>query len=95
MKLKEAQEKIEQTKIRLDSVLIDETSSNATIDVTVTGNGYIKNIRIHENDLSGDELEDYLVITLNNALKRATEIRELELANAAKDVCPTFLEWIY
>ena len=35
-----------------------------------------------------DELEDYLIIALNNALEKATEINEAEMAAAAKGGLP-------
>ena len=37
-----------------------------------------------------EELEDYLVLTLNKALKRANDINEKEMAIAAKDGMPNF-----
>ena len=37
-KLKEAQQKIEETKTRLNHVLIDEKSANGKIQVTITAN---------------------------------------------------------
>lgn len=35
-----------------------------------------------------EELEDYLIITLNNAIRKASEISEHELAIAAKSGMP-------
>ena len=35
-----------------------------------------------------EELEDYLVLTLNKALKRANEINEREIGTAAKNGLP-------
>ncbi|WP_299108678.1 YbaB/EbfC family nucleoid-associated protein [uncultured Tenacibaculum sp.] len=88
-KLQEAQQKVEETKKRLDTVLIDEASSDGNIKVTVTANREIKAISVNENLLAdAEELEDYLVLTLNKALKRAGEINEQELAIAAKAGMP-------
>ncbi len=88
-KLKDAQQKVEETKRRLDTVLIDETTANGTIKITVTANSEIKEISINESLLEDkEELEDYLILTLNKALKRASEINEQELAIAAKDGMP-------
>ncbi len=88
-KLKNAQQKVEETKIRLNTVLIDEASNDGKLKVTLTANREIKAINI-DNDLLSDaeELEDYLILTLNKALKRAGEINEQELAIAAKDGMP-------
>ena len=83
-KLKDAQKKVEETKQRLNNVLIDESSSEGKIKVTVTANREIRAINIDNSLLSdAEELEDYLVLTLNKALKRAGEINEQELAAAA------------
>ena len=88
-KLKEAQEKVEATKQRLKSVLIDESSSDNLLKVTITANREIKNISIDDELLKDKEqLEDYLVLTLNKAISRATEINENEIAAAAKDGMP-------
>jgi len=88
-KLKQAQRKVEETKKRLDTVLIDENSNDNKIKVTVTANRAVKAISIHESLLTDtEELEDYLILTLNKALKRAGEINEQEMAEAAKDGMP-------
>ena len=88
-KLQEAQQKVEETKKRLNTVLIDELSSDGNIKVTVTANREIKAIRIDDSLLQDtEELEDYLILTLNKALKRAGEINEQELAIAAKAGMP-------
>jgi len=88
-KLKEAQQKVEETKTRLNHVLIDEKSANGKVQVTITANREIKAIQLDETLLSDkEELEDYLIMTLNNAIKRASEINEHELAVAAKTGMP-------
>lgn len=88
-KLKEAQQKVEETKVRLNHVLIDEKSANDKIKVTITANRELKAIKIDDSLLNNaEELEDYLIMTLNNAIKKATEISEQELAIAAKSGMP-------
>lgn len=88
-KLKEAQSKIEETKKRLDSVFIDEKSQDGSIKVSVTANRKIKSIEIDERLLQDkEELEDYLLLTLNRALEQASVINEQELAGSIKDGMP-------
>ena len=88
-KLKETQEKVEATKKRLDTVLIDETSSDKLLEITLTANREIKNIRIDASLLEDKEqLEDYLILTLNKAIQKATSINEAELAAVAKEGMP-------
>ena len=88
-KLQEAQQKIEETKARLNTVLVDGESGNGKVKVTVTANREVRNITI-DNDLFNDkdELEDYLIIAINNALENANEINEAEMAAAAKGGLP-------
>ena len=88
-KLKETQEKVAATKKRLDTVLIDENSTDNLLKVTLTANRFIKEISIDDSLLQDKEqLEDYLVLTLNKAIEKATEINEAELAAVAKDGMP-------
>ena len=58
-KLKETQRKMEETKLRMDSVLIDEQSSDGELKVTFTANGKLKSISIADSLLEDKEqLED-------------------------------------
>lgn len=87
-KLQEAQQKVEETKKRLDTVLIDE-EADGKVRVTVTANREIKSISIDPSITSDtEELEDYLILTLNKAITKASQINEQELAKAAKDGMP-------
>lgn len=88
-KLKETQKKVEATKLRLHTVLIDEASSDQKLKVTITANREIKSITIADELLTDkDMLEDYLVLNLNKAIDRATTINETELAAVAKEGMP-------
>ena len=88
-KLKDAQKKVEETKNRLNSVLVDENSADGKLKITLTANREIKSISI-DNSLLNDaeELEDYLIITLNKAIEKASKINENEMAVAAKSGMP-------
>lgn len=84
-KLKETQQKIEETKKRLDTVLIDEQSSDSLLKVTVTANNTIKSITIDDTLLEDkDQLEDYLILVMNKAIERATSVNQSELDAVAK-----------
>jgi hypothetical protein len=88
-KLKETQAKVEATKQRLNSVYIDESSSDGLLKITVTGNRAIKSIEIDEQLLKDKEqLEDYLILTLNKAIEKAANVNETELAAVAKEGMP-------
>ncbi|TXE11701.1 YbaB/EbfC family nucleoid-associated protein [Seonamhaeicola algicola] len=88
-KLKETQKKVEETRKRLNTVLIDEASSDNKLKVTITANREIKGLEIDDTLLEDKEqLEDYLVLTLNKAIEKATKVNEAELAAAAKEGLP-------
>ena len=88
-KLKETQKKVEETKKRLDTVLIDEKSSDGLLSITLTANRSIKSIDIADKLLDNKEqLEDYLILTLNKAIEKATNVNEAELAAVAKEGMP-------
>lgn len=88
-KLKETQQKIEETKKRLDTVLVDEQSNDGLLKVTLNANRKIKSIEIDESLLEDKEqLEDYLILTLNKAIEKATNVNEAELGAVAKDGMP-------
>lgn len=88
-KLKETQKKVEATKERLNTVMIDEQSSDGALKVTLTANRQIKSISIDNSLLTDKEqLEDYLILTLNKAIEKATKVNEAELAAVAKEGMP-------
>jgi len=88
-KLKETQQKIEETKKRLDTVLIDEQSNDGLLKVTITANRTIKAVTVDDSLLEDKEqLEDYLVLVLNKAIASATAVNEAELGAVAQDGMP-------
>jgi len=88
-KLKDTQKKVEATKTRLETVMIDEKSSDNLLTVSITANRTIKNITIDSALLADKEqLEDYLVLVVNKAIEKATAIHESEIAAVAKEGMP-------
>ena len=84
-KLKETQQKIEDTKKRLDTVLIDEQSTDGLLKITLTANTTVKSIAIADELLEDKEqLEDYLILILNKAISRANQVNQTELDAVAK-----------
>jgi nucleoid-associated protein EbfC len=84
-KLRETQQKIEDTKKRLDTVLLDEQSNDGLLKVTLTANRKIKSIAIDDALLEDKEqLEDYLIMTLNKAIEKASNVNQAELDAVAK-----------
>lgn len=88
-KLKETQKKVEETKERLNSVIIEEKSNDGLLKISLTANREIKKVEIADELLEDKEqLEDYLILTLNKAITRASEINEAELGAVAKEGMP-------
>lgn len=84
-KLRDTQQKIEETKRRLDTVLIDEQSTDGLLKATITANNKIKTITIDDSLLEDKEqLEDYLILVLNKAIEKATKVNQAELDAVAK-----------
>lgn len=84
-KLRDTQQKIEDTKKRLDTVLIDEQSNDGLLKVTLTANRKITSIAINDSLLEDkDQLEDYLILVLNKAIEKATNVNQAELDAVAK-----------
>jgi len=83
------EKKVEETKERLHTVLIDEASNDNKLKVTITANRTIKSITIDDELLQDkDMLEDYLILTLNKAIEKATNVHEAEVAAVAKEGMP-------
>ena len=69
----------------MDTVLIDEQSSDGLLKITVTANTAIKSITIADALLKDKEqLEDYLILVLNKAIARANQVNQTELDAVAK-----------
>lgn len=88
-KLQEAQAKMEQTKERLKTVTFQEKSNDGLLKVTISAAREIKNIEVAEELLvDKEQLEDYLVLTLNKAIEKANTMHEQELAKVAREGMP-------
>lgn len=84
-KLQEAQRKVEETKKRLDTVLIDEQSSDGLLKVTVTANRQVTAVSVDDTLLADKEqLEDYILVVMNKAIQRATAVNQTELDAVTK-----------
>ena len=84
-KMKETQQKIEDTKKRLDSVFIEEQSVDGLFKVSVSANNSIKNVTI-DNALLEDkeQLEDYIVTVINKAIEKAMKVNQTQLDEVTK-----------
>lgn len=88
-KLKETRKKIEETKKRLDQVLVTESAGNGAVTVVITANREVREITLDDRLLKDrEELTDTLVLALNKAITRAGEVQEAELGAVAREGMP-------
>ncbi len=88
-KIKETQAKVEATKKRLDTVTLMEKSSDNLLQVKITANRELKSIDIDDELLKDKEqLEDYLILTINKAIQSAGSVNEAEIAAVTKEGLP-------
>ena len=88
-KLKEAQAKVAATKQRMNTVLIDEKSSDNFLKITITANRELKHIEIDDCLLQNKtQLVESLILTINKAIDKATTINEKEIAAVASEGMP-------
>jgi len=88
-KLKDAKANVAKTKAALAQEVIESSSANGAVKISLTANHKIKLIKVADALLQDKEaLEDYLIIALNNGLKRATDIAETKLSEVAKTGLP-------
>lgn len=82
--IQDAKRQIEETKERLNHIIIGEKSNDGKIEVDITAARRIKDLKI-DRDLLEDpeELADKIVILLNKALEEADTVNEAEMKGAA------------
>jgi len=89
-KMQEAQQKMEETKKRLDGVYVDTEIENGAIKVTATANMKITNISISDDLKTGDKeaIEDLVIVAINKVLEQAKSVQEAEMAKVAQGAMP-------
>lgn len=88
-KLKDAQKSAEETKVRLNSVLVSDDAAGGAVRITATANKEIKEIEISEALMSDkEELIDTLIVALNKTLNKAGSVQEKEMQASVKDSMP-------
>lgn len=88
-KMKEAKAEVERVKQRLDTITVQGDSGNGKVKIVATGNKKIVDVKIADDLLTDkEELEDYLVIAINNAIKSAENVHDSEMQSVAKGILP-------
>ncbi len=90
-KMQEAQQKMEEAKLKLNDIILTEQSSRSEVIIKITANKEIKDISLNENflkDVDKEELEDLLINTVNSAIKQAEQKSEIEMQSIAGTMLP-------
>lgn len=83
--MQETQRKIEETHQSLNNVILENASSDGLLKVTITANNELKSIEIADELLQDKEqLEDYLITTINQSIAIATAKNKAELDAVTK-----------
>jgi len=92
-KLQEAQQKMQEGKQQLSTVIIEGEAGEGAVKVSITGNKEVKTISIDDKLMSPaqkEELEDLLITALNRALSKAEQSWEDQMKGMAGDMLGGF-----
>jgi DNA-binding YbaB/EbfC family protein len=89
-KLQQAQEEMKKIKDRLENITVEGQSPGGAIKVRVNGNRKVKGITFADEGLVADkeQLEDFLILAMNDALQKAEQVNESEMKSAASSMMP-------
>ncbi len=89
-KLQEMQQKMEETKTRLQTIMVKGVSPGNKVQVTASADKKIQSVKIESSLLEQDteELEDHLIIALNQAIQAAENAWESEMRGVALGFIP-------
>jgi len=93
LKLHEARQKIEESKKRLNDIIVEASVENGAIRVKANANKAIISIEIAEELIQAvnkTQLEEMITIATNRALEEAATKGEIEMKKITKDMLPNF-----
>lgn len=83
--MQETQRKIEEAHKSMNNVILENASSDNLLKVSITANNELKSIEIDDSLLEDKEqLEDYLITVINQAIVKAMTKNKTELDAVAK-----------
>ena len=88
-KLQAAQQKMEEIKNRLDTILVAGEAQG--VKVIVNGNKVVTNIDVPQmiiDDSDKEQIEELLLLAVNRGLENAEKVAQLENTSALKGVLP-------
>ena len=92
-KLQEARQKIEESKKKLNNVIVESNIENGAIIINANANKVLTSIEISDDFLktkSKEELQEKLLKAINRALEDAAQKGEVEMKEITKGMLPNF-----
>jgi len=91
-KLAQMKQIAEESKMRLESQIVEGESGSGLIIVSMNGNREIKSVKINTDiqTMEKEDLEDLLCVALKRAMDKANKLNEDEVANSTKGLFPGF-----
>jgi DNA-binding YbaB/EbfC family protein len=87
--LKKMQAQVEESKKRLETVIVEGKAEGVTVEMT--GNRKLRDIKIEDELMDDkDSLQDLLLVATNRALEEAEKVYEAEMASSAQNIMPNF-----
>jgi DNA-binding YbaB/EbfC family protein len=80
----------EESKLRLDAIIVEGEAGNGLIVVELTGNRAVRSVKINGDHtiMEKDDLEDLITVALQRAVDKANAINEQEVMSSAKHLFP-------
>jgi nucleoid-associated protein EbfC len=92
-KLQEARQMIEESKKKLNDIIVEASVENGAIKVKANANKAIISIEIAEHLIQAgnkSQLEEMIAVATNRALEEAAMKGEIEMKKITKDMLPNF-----
>lgn len=89
-KLSSLKRQSEESKDRLEEMIITEESGGGLIEVSMNGNRKLKSIKINSetSTIETEDLEDLLTVAFNRVLDKVNDINEKEVMSSAQSLFP-------
>lgn len=89
-KLQAMQQKTEEVKKRLDTIIVTGESPNNQVVIEINGNRVVKNIsyNVDIHTIDKEELEDLTILAMNKAIENANNVWETEMRSVAAGMIP-------
>ena len=92
-KLQDARRKIEESKKKLNDIIVEATIEDGAIAVKANANKFVTDINISKDFFKmadKEAIEDLLLTAINKALEEAAQKGEVEMKEITKDILPNF-----